>query len=151
MAQQQLLLLEDVDSLGRSGDVVQVKPGYARNFLIPQQKAVVADKNTLRLRERLQQERTKRAAEDRQEAEMIASRIDGIQLSIEVKVDPEGHLYGSVSQVDIVNLLAKEGLTIERRHVVLAHAIKSTGEHTIPLRLKEGIPAQFTLQVNGIR
>ena len=93
----QLLLIEDVEDLGRSGDVVSVKPGYSRNFLLPQKKAVVADKFTLRMQAKLKAERAKRAEIDRQEAESQAQKIEGMVLSIEVKVDPDGHMYVIIS------------------------------------------------------
>jgi large subunit ribosomal protein L9 len=145
----QLLLLEDVEDLGRSGEVVSVKPGFARNFLLPQKKAVVADKFTLRLQARLQEERNKRAEVDRKESEGIATRIEGMVLAMEVKVDPDGNMYGSVAAIDIVRLLEKEGISLERRGVLLIHPIKELGVHKINLRLKEGIPASFTLQVHS--
>ena len=147
--QNQLLLLEDVAHLGRSGDLVTVKPGYARNFLIPQKKAVVADKFALRLQARLMEERKKQAELDRVEAENYASRIAALEFTIEVKVDPDGKLYGSVGTVDIVKLLEKEGITIEKSQVVLAHPIKVLGVYKIDLKLKEGVTASFSLQVNS--
>lgn len=143
----QLLLIEDVDNVGRSGDVVKVKPGFARNFLIPQKMAVVADKRTLRMQAKLQEERAKRAAVDKEAAEKSAERIKDLVLSIEVKVDPEGHMYGSVTTSDIVTLLAKEGIALERRNVVLPNPIKDLGVKKITLRLKEGVLVEFTLQV----
>src|SRR5689334_18731387 len=96
----QLLLLDDVDELGRSGDVVAVKPGYARNFLLPKKKGVMANKHTLRMQAKLKEERAKQAEIDRREAEELAARMTGIELNIVVKVDPEGHMYGSVSALD---------------------------------------------------
>lgn len=144
-----LLLLEDVDDLGRSGELVQVKPGYARNFLIPQKKAVVADNNALRMQKRLQEERAKRAAVDREIAEAIASRAGGITLAIEVKVDPEGHMYGSVTSADIVDLFAKQGIEIERKNVLLPHALKTLGVHDLVLRLKEGVTCNFRLKITA--
>ncbi len=145
--QNQLLLIQDVEDLGRSGDIVTVKPGYARNFLIPQKRAVVADKYTLRLQAKLQEERAKRAAEDRKEAEELAGRLEGKSITIEVKVDPDGHMYGSVAAMDIVNLLGNEGIKIERRNVLLPAPIKTLGVHVINLKLKEGIPSMITLRV----
>ena len=143
----QLLLIEDVDDLGRSGDVVSVKPGYARNFLIPQKKAVVADKFTLRLQARLKEERAKQAEVDKTEAEQLAARIDGMVLTIEVKVDPDGHMYGSVTSLDIVRLFEEQDVKLERRNVVLQQPIKQLGVYPIALKLKEGVPAQITLRV----
>jgi large subunit ribosomal protein L9 len=143
----QLLLIEDVDDLGRSGDVVSVKPGFARNFLLPQKKAVVADTYTLRLQAKLKAEREERAKVDRADAEAMASKIEGLVLSVEVKVDPDGHMYGSVAALDIVRLLENEGHQVERKNVVLVHPIKTLGTHPIHLKLKEGIPALITLNI----
>ena len=144
----QLLLLEDVDNLGRSGDIVSVKPGYCRNFLLPQKKAVVADKFTLRLQSKLQEERAKRAEVDRKDSEKLSKQLEGMVLTIYVKVDPDGHMYGSVSSLDIVNLFAEQQqIQMERRHVILPHPIKALGVHPIALKLKEGIPSEVTLHV----
>ncbi|MEN9343631.1 MAG: ribosomal protein [Chlamydiota bacterium] len=145
--QNQLLLIEDVDDLGRSGDVVKVKPGYARNFLLPQKKAVVADPYTLRLQAKLKEERMKQAAVDKKDAEALAARLEGMILTTEVKVDPDGHMYGSVSAVDIVHLFEKEGIQLERRNVILIHPFKQLGEYPVQLKLKEGIPATVTLHI----
>lgn len=147
--QNQLLLLQDVDELGRSGDLVRVKPGYARNFLLPQKKAVVADKFTLRMQAKLKAERAQLAEVDRKESEDIAAKITGMVLAVEVKVDPDGHMYGSVSATDIVRLFEKEGINLEKRNIVLPQPIKTLGVHPIHLKLKEGVPAQVTLKVNG--
>ena len=143
----QLLLIEDVEDLGKKGEIVAVKPGYARNFLLPQQKAVIADKYTLRLQARLLEERAKQAVVDKKEAEGLAERINGMQLSIEVKVDAEGHMYGSVSVADILRLFEKEGIVLTRRSVLLAQPIKALGQATLNLKLKEGVPASCTLHV----
>ncbi len=143
----QLLLIDDVDDLGRSGDIVSVRPGYARNFLLPQKKAVIADKFTLRMQAKLKDERAKRAEIDRKEAEDLSKKIDGMVLTIEVKVDPDGHMYGSVSSGDIVRLFENEGIVLERRNIVLLHPIKAIGVHQLNLCLKEGVPAAITLKV----
>lgn len=145
----QLLLVEDVDGLGRSGDLVKVKPGFSRNYLLPQRKAVIATKQTLRMQDELKKERAKRAAEDRKEAEALAQNLIGKVFNTTVKVDQEGHMYGSVSAFDIVDLFEKEGITITRRNVLLQHPIKTVGTHEINLKLKEGVPAKITLQIDA--
>lgn len=147
--QNKLLLLEDVVNLGRSGDIVTVKPGFARNFLLPKKKAVVASKAALRLRARLVEERQKKAAEDRAQAEELATRIAAVSFSTEVKIDPEGHLYGSVSAADVVKLLETEGVIIDKGQVALEHPIKTLGEHKVQLKLNEGVIAEVTLAVVG--
>ncbi len=145
----QFLLIEDLEGKGRSGDIVKVKPGFARNYLLPQRKALVATKHTLRLQETLKKERARRAIEDKKEAEALAKRLTGKVVKISVKVDQTGHLYGSVSSVDIVHLLEKEGIKLTRRNVVLPHPIKLLGIHEISLKLNEGIPASITLEIHA--
>jgi large subunit ribosomal protein L9 len=147
MANQQLLLVDDVDDLGRTGDIVTVKPGYARNFLLPSKRAVIADAHTVRRQAKLQQERAKQAAVDKLAAEEMAAQLTGKELTIRVKVDPEGHLYGSVTVLDLIELFRKEGFSLEKRNVVLAHPIKALGTFDITLSLKEGVPSQVKLHV----
>src|SRR5688572_25614169 len=107
---QQLLLLADVDGLGKKGEVVSARPGYVRNYLLPQQLATIASPNTLRKQQKLREEREKQAIIDRKESEELARQIEAITLEIQVKVDPEGHMYGSVSAGDIAQLFAQRGL-----------------------------------------
>ncbi len=142
------LLIEDVEALGRSGDIVSAKPGYARNFLLPQGFAVVADKNALRMQAKLQEERLKKAAEDKQQSEALAARLEGLTVTKVVKVDHEGHMYGSVTAADISNLLkAEHGFEVEKRFVQLKHPVKELGVFTVQLRLKEGVTSALTLKV----
>jgi large subunit ribosomal protein L9 len=144
----QLLLLEDVENLGRKGDLVNTKEGYAFNFLIPQGFAEVASTATIRKQAKLQEERKKIAAHDLKEAEEMAARLNGETLTFEVKIDHEGHMYGSVSQLDIVNLIQLQtGIELDKRFVQIKHAIKETGAFEIPLRLKEGIMTQINVVV----
>ena len=147
MAKQQLLLIKDVADLGKSGEIVAVRPGYARNYLLPQQQALVATKHTLRMQEKLQKERSKQAAVDKTESETLAKKIENITLAIHVKVDPEGKMYGSVSVQDIAHLFEKENLPIEKRNVQLKHSIKETGVKEIILKLKEGVQVNFNLKI----
>ena len=144
---QQLLLLEDVDGLGRSGDVVTAKPGFIRNFLLPQKKAVTADKRTLKMQARLKEEREKRASVDRKEAEEFAAKLQGFVLTTEVKIDPDGKMYGSVTALDVARLLQGKGYELEKKNVVLLQPIRVLGTHTINLKLKEGVPATFSLEI----
>lgn len=143
-----LLLIEDVEDLGRSGDIVSVKPGFARNFLLPRGFAVVADKGALRMQARLQEEREKQAAQDKAEAEKAAEQIAGVTLSTIVKVDQDGHMYGSVSAHDVADLMQSQAnITVEKRAIVLKHPIKALGVHKINVKLKEGVVATVTLKV----
>ncbi len=142
-----MLLLQDVEALGQKGDVVSAKPGYVRNFLLPKGFAVVASANTLRKRESLREERAKQAVVDRQEADELAKQVESIILETRVKVDPEGHMYGSVSAFDIAQLFQQSGLPVEKRYIQMTRPIKETGAHKIPMKLKEGVPATCTLHI----
>ncbi len=144
---QQLLLLEDVDSLGRKGEIVSAKPGYIRNFLLPRGLAAVATTNILRKQEALRKEREQQAVVDRKESDALAKSLEGVALEITVKVDPEGRMYGSVTAADIVNLFAEKEFTIERRFVQMTRPIKETGKHTISLKLKEEVVSECVLTI----
>lgn len=143
-----LLLIEDVDGLGRKGDIVRVRPGYARNLLLPQNFAILADKQAIRMQARLQEERKQRAVIDKKESDELAEKIQVLKLTAIVKIDHEGHMYGSVSSSDIVHLLQeKEKISLERRSIQLPHAIKELGTHTIKVKLKEGVTSAFELNI----
>ena len=144
---QQLLLIEDVDALGRKGEIVSAKPGYVRNFLLPRGLAVIANQNTLRKQEALRKEREKQAVIDRQESEKLAATLSGVVLETKVKVDPEGHMYGSVSANDIIHLFQDLGFAIDRKYIQLNKPIKQTGIHKISLKLKEGVMVEMQLSI----
>lgn len=150
---QQLLLLEDVEALGKKGEIVTAKPGYVRNFLLPQRLAVVASPNTLRKQERLRSERAQQAIVDLKESQDLAQQIEAVMVEIKVKVDPEGHMYGSVSAADVAQLFVEKGIAVDRRNIVgMTRPIKTTGVHKLTLKLKEGITAssQLTIIPEGI-
>lgn len=142
-----ILLLEDVDDLGTKGEIVSVRPGYARNFLLPKKRARLADANAVRMQKKLQDERAKQAIVDRDEANALSAQLEGVILETKVKVDHEGHMYGSVSTTDIVELFANQGFTIEKKWILLPQPIKATGEHDLKLRLREGIPARVKINI----
>lgn len=144
---QQLLLIEDVESLGQKGEIVTAKPGYIRNYLLPKGYAVIASPNMLRKQERLRAERAKQAIIDKQESEQLAQQIANISLEITVKVDPEGHMYGSVAASDIADLFKEKELPITRKNIQLTRPIKVTGVHDIVIKLKEGVTVQSKLKI----
>ncbi len=148
MAHNKLLLIHDVDDLGRSGDIVSVRPGFARNFLLPKKLAVLADARAVKMQEKLKEERLKRAEHDKAEAEQMASSMVDLTVETTVKVDHEGHMYGSVSAGDIVELIQQQaGIALEKRFIHLKHAIKEVGVFEIPIKLKEGVAAKVTVKI----
>ncbi len=152
---QKVLLLEDVEALGRSGEIVAVKVGYGRNFLIPQKKAVVASKQTIRMQEKLRRERAIQAEKDRKEAEEMAGSLEGLSVTVKVKIDVQGHLYGSVSAQDIYEALLNQKVEgVEKKYIQLPKPIKTLGSFKISLRLKEGVMSSLQLVVEpeeGVR
>lgn len=129
-----VILLEPVDKLGEAGAVVVVKNGYARNWLIPQGLALPATKaNTAELQARLAQ-RTRQLSERKADAERLAEMLGEAQIEIKVRAG-EGRIYGSVGNQDIADaLMAAHKVEIDRRKIVLAEPIKTTGEHVVPYR-----------------
>ena len=143
-----VLLIEDVEDLGRKGEIYQVRPGFAFNYLLPQKFAIIADKAALRKQTQLQEERRQKALQDKHEADVMAGQLQGETIETSVKVDHEGHMYGSVSILDILQLIKlKTGLDLDKKVVQLKHPIKELGVFSISLRLKEGVEAQITLKI----
>lgn len=143
-----LLLKEDVENVGRSGDIVSVKPGFARNFLIPQGKALIADKYAIRLQKQLQEERQAKALEDKKESEELAKRLEIEEFIIPVKVDADDHLYGSVTTVQIQHMIEERlKVVLNKKAVQLKSPIKKLGSYPVELRLKEDVPAVTTVKV----
>lgn len=142
-----LLLLKDVEDLGRSGEIVSVRPGYARNFLVPQRLAVVADKNTLRLQEKLQAERAKLAEEERVLARQTADALQGKEFTFHAKMDPDGQLFGSITILDLVKLIQKDGFKVEKRHVLLTSPYKARGSYPLVIKFEEGILSEVTVHI----
>lgn len=145
---QQLLLLEDVDGLGRSGDIVSARPGYVRNYLIPNKKAVVASRSTLRLQEKLQEQRRLQAIEDRKESEATAATLKELVFDFQVRVDSENNMYGSVTINDMIEAAAQKNIILNKKNFPNTHyAIKTLGKKTIPLKLKEDVLAHLVVEV----
>ena len=131
MAAVELILLQRIDKLGQMGDVVRVKPGFARNFLLPQKKAIRANKDNLA---KFEQDRVQLEAQNikrREEAERVAERVGGLSVVIIRQAGDSGSLYGSVSSRDIADAATSGGLSVGRHQVVLEHPIKSLGLSTV--------------------
>jgi len=143
----EIILLERVEKLGQMGDVVKVKPGYARNFLLPQGKALRANKNNL---ERFETEKAQREADNlsrRSEAETEAGKMDGLAVSMVRAASEMGQLFGSVTSRDIAEAVTEAGFTITRNQVVMDKAIKTLGLHDTRLRLHPEVSVTVTVNV----
>ncbi|MDA8160733.1 MAG: 50S ribosomal protein L9 [Desulfobacteraceae bacterium] len=143
----QLILKQNVDNLGEEGDVVKVKPGYGRNFLMPQGLAISASKGNLA---RLEVEKVAieaRKQQQRQDAESIAKRIEAQALTIEKRVGEENKLYGSVTSSDLADRLAEQGLVIDRRKIVLDEPIKRVGETEVTVKVGYQVLAKLKVNI----
>lgn len=130
-----IILREDIEKLGKIGDVVNVRDGYARNYLLPKGLAYIATDGALKRIEHEKRRAEKRAEKERQHAEEIAAKIADIQISIPMKVGEEGKLYGSVSQQMIAQELQARGFNIDKRHIIIDEPIKTLGIFDVKVKL----------------
>ena len=149
MANTNVLLREDVDNLGARGEIVKVRAGYARNYLLPRKLAVVATASNVK---QIEQERAallRKEAKERGSAEAQAALMKSLSLNFERKVGEHGLLYGSVTSMDIAEALQAKGFEIDRRRINLREAIKETGDFTVPVRLHREVIIDIPIVVTG--
>ena len=142
-----VILKETINSLGIIGSEVDVANGYARNYLLPQDKAVL---DTSANRKRLEQEKAKfelQIAKERKFAEEMAQKLEGVVCKIAAKVGDEDRLYGSVAVRDILDALAKQDIQVEKRMVLLSDPIKNIGTYQVPIRIYSGVEPEITIEV----
>ncbi len=144
-----IILTENVKGLGTIGDVVKVKPGYGRNYLVPQGLAVAANDRNLNEMEHHKRQLTHKAQKLSKEAAAIKARIEAVVCSFAHKASEEGKLFGSVTSMEIADGLAAQGIEIDRRKILLDQPIKELGEHEVELKLNAGVNA--TIKVNVLR
>ncbi len=142
-----VILKETIESLGIIGSEVTVADGYARNYLLPQKKAVIATPQNQKL---LEQESAKfevQIAKERKLAQEMAERLEGVVCTISAKVSEEDRLYGSVTIRDIIDALAKQDIKVEKRMVLLKETIKTIGTHQVPLRVYKEVEPEITVEI----
>jgi len=146
----ELILTENVPGLGAEADVVKVRRGYARNYLLPRGKAYEVTPAALRQFDALKQKRAEREARELSEAEELARRIGKARLLFTLETGETGKAFGSVTAQDIVNQLKSElGAEIDRHKIVLERPIKDTGEHEVAIKLHHDVTAQLVFQVKS--
>ncbi len=142
-----VILREDDKKLGKAGDVVEVKNGYARNYLIPRNLAVRADAGQMKRLEHEIKVLNDKKEKLLKESKQIAGRIDGASCTISVKVGEEDKIFGSVTAMDIAEALAKEGIEIDRKWIHLEEQIKSLGVFTVPIKLNAEVETKLKVWV----
>jgi large subunit ribosomal protein L9 len=143
----QLILREDVENLGRKGDVVEVARGYARNYLLPRRLALPVNDNNMRHVQKQARLATVRAANEKAEAETLGARLASVRLEFKRKVHQGTELYGSVSATDIAEGLAALGYEVEKRRIQLDEPIKTLGEYPVAIRLHAEVTASILVAV----
>ncbi|NJL26921.1 MAG: 50S ribosomal protein L9 [Thermoanaerobaculia bacterium] len=143
----ELILLEDVRELGKRGQVVRVKPGFGRNFLLPQGKALPATAGNRAFFEQQRKKIDARHTREREAAAEIAAQLAAIKVTIPKRVSDKDTLYGSVSVLEIVAALAKKGIEVDKRRVDVGGGIKTAGEHKVTIDLHTEVVAEVTVEV----
>jgi len=149
MGQVKLILREDVPKLGNAGEVVSVKPGYARNFLLPQGKAALASEAKVKELEHHKRLIADKVARDLKDLNAARDRLEQLELEVEAKAGEEGRLFGSVTAIQIAELIGEKGIEVDRRKIDLGEPIKEVGEHSIPVRLHREVIANVRLKVTA--
>jgi len=143
----QVILREDIDKLGKIGELVKVADGYARNYLVPKKKAIEATPKNLHAMEHAKKMVSDRIRKLKKEAAVEAGRIKGLAVTIKAKVGEEGKLFGSVTSMDIADAAKAQGVELDKRKIVLDEPIKRLGEYTVSVKLHADVLADLKVTV----
>ncbi len=144
-----VILKDDIKGLGSAGEVKDVSPGYARNFLLPRGLAIAADSGNIETLKKQQQAEQKRRQKEREEAEKLKEKIEQAPLTIVANAGEGGRLFGSITSKDIGESLARTGIKIDRRKIMLSEPVRQLGEHQIVIRLQPQVDATLVLEVKA--
>lgn len=145
-----VVLLTDVKGTGKKGDVVEVSDGFAKNFLLKNKKAVVADNTALNLNKQAKESKDYHYEQDKLKALALAEKLKNVVVMLSVKGGENGKTFGSVTNKEIADELNKMGLSVDKKQIVLKDAIKFAGEYTVVAKLFAGVQTNFKLQVKTI-
>ena len=143
----EVILLDDVPELGRSGDACRVRAGYARNFLFPKKLATTMTAGTKRLIEKKRAEAVVRLAKEKEEAEALLQKLEKMTLTCSVKANADGRLFGSVSAADVLAKLAEAGVELPKKQLAMYEPFKSLGDHEAPLHLHPEVRGKLKVKV----
>ncbi|MDP2382795.1 MAG: 50S ribosomal protein L9 [Nitrospirota bacterium] len=146
-----VILQETMEGVGHLGDLLDVKDGYARNFLLPRKKAVLADSRSIKAFEHIKRVAVERAKKEKVEIETHAKSISAVSLTVETKVGKDDKMFGSVTVKDIAEGLAEKGFVVDRRKIQLEQPIKELGTFTVPIKLPRDVTATVVIHVVKIQ
>ena len=142
-----VILRENVESLGKAGDLLKVADGYARNFLIPRGVAIEASSKSVKTLEQEKKHILQKVEREKKKAELLVENLKGVTCIISRRMGEQDKLYGSVTTKDIEKVLSEQGIEIDRKTIILEEPIKSIGEFPVKIRLQAGINAEITVKV----
>lgn len=142
-----IILQETIEKLGVAGQVVEVKPGYARNYLLPRKLAIPATVNNLRRLEKIKSAWAQRESSERESATQLAEVLNTVTVTLSRKAGENDQLFGSVTATDIAASLVAQGYTVDKRRIQLAEPIKVIGEYTVDIKLYSGVTATVKIHV----
>ncbi|HEY6261817.1 MAG TPA: 50S ribosomal protein L9 [Nitrospiraceae bacterium] len=142
-----VILQETIDGVGHLGDLLDVKDGYARNFLFPRKKAVLADSRSIKTFEHIKRVAGERAKKEKLEIETQAKNISAVSLTVQAQVGKDDKMFGSVTVKDIAERLLEQGFTVDRRKIQMDHPIKELGTFTVPIKLPREVTATIVIHV----
>jgi large subunit ribosomal protein L9 len=142
-----VILKEDVQNLGQQGDVVEVKSGYARNYLMPQKLAILFTKQQKKSIDEAHRVEERKLEREKDQLESVLKQVEDLSLSLKMQSEEDSKLFGSVTKLDIVKLLEENGITIDKKYVDLSSPIKTLGEHKVNIMFTKEMSASFTLTV----
>jgi len=142
-----VILIEDVANLGSIDEVVTVKDGYGRNFLIPQKKAVIASASALKILAENTKQRAHKLEKIKEDARSLAEKLEGISLVISAKTSSTGTVFGSVNNIRIAEELAKQGIAVERKQILIEEPIKEVGNYSVTVKLHKEVSIEIPIEV----
>ena len=143
----QVILLEDVSTLGKAGDTVKVSEGYGRNYLIPQKKAILATEKGIKILEHQEREVQQRMGKVKKDMEKVVQQIEKLSCTFVKTVGESGKLFGSVTTMDIENYLKENGIEVDRKKITLEEPIKNLGMFTVPIKLHSEVTTHLKVWV----
>ena len=143
----QIILQEDIDKLGHRGEVVTVKPGYARNYLLPRKLAIEATTGNMKALERIRGALAKKTATELEAAQKQAALLNGVSLAFKRKAGENDQMFGSVTSADVAEGLTAQGFKIEKRQVQLADPLKALGEYNVTIKVFRDVTAEIKVHV----
>lgn len=143
----EVILREDVANLGYKDDIVNVKKGYARNYLIPQEKATIATESAKKVLAENQRQRAHKLAQIKADAEALAAKLEGVSLTIGAKTSSSGTIFGSVTNIQIADALQEKGFEVERKVIEIKESVKEVGNYVAVARLHKEVSVEIPFEV----